>query len=436
MRKALVRAWMAARARPLVGHLEELEKSQWLTSDEAAAHQLIRLRETLAHAARAVPYYRTLFREAGFDPASVTTLDGLKRIPALTRETLTARFDDLMADPAPTGRFVRSTGGSTGRPLRFAVDSYEMMTRSAHIYRGLGWLGWQPGDRVAYVWGSDIDTREHKGLMGAVRDAFIGVLWLDAFTMSVPRLDECLERLERFKPTVLIGYPSSLHLLARRIIETSRRPPRVGGIECSAEMLVPRVREDLRRAFDCRVLDRYGCREAGVVAHECPEGSLHINSESVVVESEGGELLLTTLNNRSMPLVRYRNEDLGVLSNGHCACGRGLPLIEKIQGRLSDIIRSPSGGLIHGEFFTHLFYGCRHVSRFQVRQTTPDHLEIRVVATDEFTTSDQQVIESGILGHGDSGFRISWLRVQEIPSGESGKYRFIIPAAPDSADDV
>ena len=137
-----------------------------------------------------------------------------------------------------------------------------------------------------------------------------------------------------------------------------------------------------------------------------------------------------------MPLVRYRNEDLAVLNDRRCGCGRGLPLIEKLQGRLSDIIRSPGGRLIHGEFFTHLFYDVRHLSRFQVKQIRSDHLEIRLVASDGFSLSDQQTIERAILTHGDAAFRITWLRVDEIPSGQSGKYRFIIPAPPDSADGV
>ena len=435
MRKALVRAWMAARAGPLLATLREIEKSQWLAADQLAELQVRKLRAVLMHAGAHVPYYRDLFRSVRFEPESVRSTGDLARIPVLDRETLTARFDDLLAEPASPGRFVRSTGGSTGRPLRFAVDTHEMTTRSAHIYRGLGWLGWTPGDKTAYVWGSDIDTREHKGLLGSARDAFMGVLWLDAFTMSAERIDRCLERLSRFAPTVLIGYPSSLHLLAQRAIECSIRP-RIGGIECSAEMLTPRVRDDLKRAFGCPVLDRYGCRETGVVAHECPEGSLHINSESVVVESVGGELLLTTLNNRAMPLIRYRNEDLAVPGEGTCICGRGLPLLAKLQGRVSDIIRSPAGRLIHGEFFTHLFYGADEVRRFQVKQTRRDHLEIRVVATDRFDISCRERLEHAIVTHADAAFRVTWIRVDDIPSGQSGKYRFIIPAPPDSADDA
>ena len=434
MRKALVRAWMAARARPLLASLAEIEKSQWLSADEVAGLQNRKLRETLAHAAGSVPYYRDLFRKEGFDPMSVRSVTDLRRLPPLGRETLTARFDDLLADPAPPGRFIRSTGGSTGRPLRFAVDPHEMITRSAHIYRGLGWLGWHPGDKVAYVWGSDIDTREHKGTLGRLRDTFMRVLWLDAFTLSEELLDQYLDRLRVFEPKVLIGYPSSLHLLAQRAMETSVRP-RIGGIECSAEMLTPRVREDLRAAFGCPVLDRYGCRETGVVAHECPEGALHINAESVVVESLEGELLLTTLNNRSMPLIRYHNEDLGLLSERRCPCGRGLPLMDKLQGRMSDIIRTPGGRLIHGEFFTHLFYGVRDVSRFQVKQTRRDHLEIRVVAGERFMLADQKELERAIVAHADQAFGVTWMRVDEIPSGQSGKYRFIIAAPPDAADE-
>lgn len=425
MRRSLFRAWLRYRARDLLAHLQEIEKSQWLSADEVTALQVRKLKEILGYAGRVVPFYRDLFRREGFDPAAVRRVEDLGRLPPLDRTTLAGRFDDLRADPQPPGAWTRSTGGSTGRPLRFVVDRYEMTTRSAHIYRGLRWLGWDLGDRLAFVWGSDIDAREHRGAIGRARDLLAGVLWLDAFTLASSRLDDCLRRLRAFDPDALVGYPSSLHLLARRALDGGPQV-KLRGIETSAEVLAPAVRRDLRQAFGCAVLDRYGCREAGVVAHECPAGSMHVNAEAVVMECERGEVLVTTLNNRAMPLIRYRNEDLATGGEGACACGRGLPLVRGIQGRVSDIIRSPGGRLIHGEFFTHLFYDAPGVKQFQVAQTGPAQLEIRVVATGDFGSDRRLAMEAAIRRHADPAFRITWTDVEEIAPGPTGKYRFTI----------
>jgi len=435
MRRAIYRAWAALRARPLLRRMQELERSQWLSRDEIEALQIGRLRDTLTHAAREVPYYADLFRQAGLDPAAVKSVADLRSLPALSRETLAASYDRLRCrDGARAGVIERSTGGSSGRPVRFLVDEKEMTERSAHIYRNLRWLGWDLGDRMAYVWGSDIDSSEHSGWRGGLRDAVAGVLWLDAFRLEEATLDHQLDRLERFDPAVVIGYPSSLHLLARRALATGRRGP-LRGIETSAEMLAPEVRRELEQVFGCAVLDRYGCREAGVIAHECPAGGRHVNAEAVVMEMEQGEVLVTTLNNRVMPLIRYRLEDAAEPAPGACPCGRGLPLVGALRGRVSDIIRSPSGRLIHGEFFTHLFYGAQGVSAFQVEQTARNTLEIRYVADGRFDARSRDVITTAIRSHGDAAFSVGWVPVKSIDPGPSGKFRFTIGWSPSDRPD-
>ncbi len=425
MRRGLLRGYLQVRGRPLLSYLDAIEKSQWLPREELRSLQAAKLRAVLEHAGRTVPYYRLLFGSAGFDPGRVRGAEDLSGLPPLDRDTLVTRLHDLRSEQAARGGELRATGGSTGRPVRFVVDRHERTTRSAHLYRNLRWLGWDLGRRAAYVWGSDVDSREHRGTLARLGDALKGVLWLNAFTMTERDRDAWLDRLARFAPEVIIGYPSSLHLLARRALETGRRLE-TKGVQTSAEMLAEPVRRDIEAAFGGPVRDRYGCREAGVVAHECPRGRYHVNAEAVVMESLDGQVLLTTLNNYAMPLVRYANEDLAVLSEEPCPCGRGLPVVARLQGRRSDVIVSPGGRLIHGEFFTHLFYGASGVTRFQVRQTSLDGLEISVVAGDAFTDEARRRIEAAVLDHGDPGFRIAWRRVEDLPAGPSGKFRFTI----------
>lgn len=428
MRGALYRAWAALRTPALLRRLEDLDRSQWLSPAEVASAQMTRLRDLLSHAGRTVPYYRRVFREAGLDPARVRSLEDLRRLPPLQRETLAERFEDLRSDRPRASSRPRATGGSTGRMARFLVDERDLLERSAHLYRNLSWFGWRLGDRLAFLWGSDVDSREHRGLAGGARDTLAGVLWLDAFSVREDRLGDHLDRLESFAPRVLIGYPSSLHLLASHALASGRRL-RLEGVQTSAEVLSPRVRRDLEEVFGAKVLDRYGCREIGIAAHECPSGGMHVNAEAVVMECVEGEVLLTSLNNYAMPLIRYRNEDLAEMDEGTCRCGRGLPLVRAIRGRISDVLRTPGGRLVHGEFFTHLLYEERAVSRFQVVQTAPDRLEIRVVADAGFDEAARARVGRAIREHADATFVVSWISVPDLPAGPSGKFRFVIPHA-------
>jgi phenylacetate-CoA ligase len=127
-----------------------------------------------------------------------------------------------------------------------------------------------------------------------------------------------------------------------------------------------------------------------------------------------------------MPLIRYRNEDLVKIGGEACPCGRGLPMMTQVVGRRSDIIQSPSGRAIHGEFFTHLFYDAPGIREFQVVQTAPADLVIRVVADASFGASHRNRIEAAIRDHADAAFRVRWETLAEIPRGASGKFRFTL----------
>jgi len=427
LRRPLHHAYLAARQGEVLRLLARMERDEWLSTDEIRARQWERLRCLLVHAGRHVPFYRAFFAEAGLDPASLRGPEVLKTLPVVTKEMLRTRRDEFRSDDAASrGATSNATGGSTGEPLTFFQDDLYRLHRQAAMYRGFRWCGWRIGGPLAYLWGSDIDSRAHRGL-GAVRDALLGITWIDAFTLDDRAIDAVLGRLERADPDILIGYASSLSHLARRSLALEKGP-RLRAVETSAELLTPEARGDIERAFRTKVLDRYGCREGGVISHECgAEKGWHINTETVWIETDTeGRLLMTTLMNYSMPLIRYRNEDLVELEDRRCPCGRGLPLMTAVIGRRSDVILSPSGRAIHGEFFTHLFYGVPGVIEFQVVQKTMVDLLIRVVARGEFTPQQRSRIETAIREHADAAFRIRWETLAEIPRGPSGKHRFTL----------
>jgi len=427
VKRGIHRAYLAARHSDVLRLLPELERSEWLSSDETRARQWKRLLSLLEHAGSGVPFYRELFGREKFDPAALREPSDLSALPVLTKDLIRERGKELLsADAASRGAVVNATGGSTGEPLTFFQDRVYRLHRQAVMYRGFRWCGWTLGGPLAYLWGSDVDSRSHRGL-GALRDALLGITWIDAFTLDDGAIDRILSRLDSARPDILIGYASSVRHLARRALATGGGP-RLRSVETSAELLTADARRDIERAFSCQVLDRYGCREAGVISHECGAGrGWHINTETVWLETDAdGHLLVTTLQNYSMPLIRYRNDDLAELGSELCPCGRGLPLMTRVVGRRSDIIRSPSGKAIHGEFFTHLFYGAPGVKEFQVVQKRSDDLLIRVVAGPEFDAGQRRRIESTIREHGDAAFGVRWETMPEIPRGPSGKHRFTI----------
>ena len=427
MRRHLHRAYLRARQRQVLRILEDLERSQWLSPDEIEALQRNRLRALLQHAAANVPFYRKAFHEAGIDPRAIEGPEVLASLPVVTKEMIRGGEDLFVSqDAAVRGTVLNQTGGSTGKPLQLHQDRDYRLHRQAVMYRGFRWCGWRIGGPLAYVWGSDIDATAHRGL-GAIRDALFGVTWIDAFTLEQGALDAVLARIGRADPEILIGYTSTLRLLARKALGRGGGP-RVRSVETSAELLTAEARQEIETAFSTRVLDRYGCREAGVIAHECgARQGWHINAETVLLEIEAdGGLLVTTLMNRAMPLIRYRNEDLADLSGERCPCGRGLPLMSRVVGRRSDLILSPSGRAVHGEFFTHLFYGVPGVAEFQVVQETASDLVIRIVAEPAFSETHRRRIEAAIREHADPGFRVRWESVVRIPREASGKFRFTI----------
>jgi phenylacetate-CoA ligase len=419
----------------VVRTLAELNRTQWLPREEIEHLQQDRLAALLSHAVRKVPLYRTAMGKGALSPGGLKRADAvglLRTLEVVTKERLRARRSEFVSEDAGQRvSFENSTGGSTGEPLRFVQDRLYEVHRRAAMYRGFGWCGWPLGGRVAYLWGHDPDHGA-RTWRGRLLDGLFGNTRIDAFSLEEAGLDGILDDLGSARPDLLVGYASSLQLLARRALERGGGP-RLRAVQSSAEMLDAAARREIEQAFSCRVLDRYGCREAGTVAHECEAGEgWHINAESVVVETESdGSLLVTTLMNYSMPLIRYRNEDLVSLGEGACSCGRGLPLLTKVIGRRSDIIQSPSGRAIHGEFFTHLFYDAPGVRAFQVVQTSLTELVVRVVAEEGFDGEQRERIRRAIHERGDPGFKITWERVPRIPPGPSGKRRFTIRQIPD-----
>jgi phenylacetate-CoA ligase len=429
VRRLLTWAHYRARGNRTLDHLAEIERSQWLPREQVLDLQLEKLRNLLVHCGERIPYYCDAFRKVGFDPKGLRRLEDLAQAPVLDREDIPTNAPRMVDPDAPAwARVSNATGGSGGTPVRFFQDRRFQQIKMANIYRNFRWCGWDVGERQAFLWGADIDSHEHAGWAGALRDWLYNVEFSNAFGVDEAGLDSFLDRLSRYPPRLLVGYASSLHELESRA-RTRARSCRVGAVVSSAEVLTPDLRRRLEETFGAPVFDRYGAREVSTIAFECPshEG-LHTIDEANLVEIEpgtDGNVLVTNLNNFTMPLVRYRLGDRAHRIEGACPCGRGLGRLTPVHGRIGDYLVAPSGRKVHSEFFTHLFYGSRGVRQFEVVQTSAEDLVVRIVKGPEYETAFEESLSRAVRDHADSAFLLRFEYPSELQRTRSGKLRFV-----------
>jgi phenylacetate-CoA ligase len=208
----------------------------------------------------------------------------------------------------------------------------------------------------------------------------------------------------------------------------------VKGAFTTAEKLYKPQREAIERVFGCKVFDSYGSSEVQNIAAECTEGRMHINADFVVLEEDRAEgheprpFLVTSLQNYSMPFIRYRNEDCGSLSAETCTCGNHFPLMRLEIARTSDNFIFPGGRVVHGEFFTHLMYGSSGIVTFQFHQTAVDEIILSIVPGPGDVAARAEKIKDAIRQiHAvtpDRPVRVAVREVESIPLSKAGKYRF------------
>jgi phenylacetate-CoA ligase len=413
--------------------LLQMEASQWLDTEAIRAAQWRKLGALVRHAHAHVPFYRERFERAGLRPELIRDWPDLERLPILTKEDLRTHRDRLMARDRRYATTAYYSSGSTGPSAVVLVDRHAAAYRHAAVFRTYRWMGSNIGAGVLQFWGTQLDPLRRA--KERLRD-----LVMHRATVSTHRLDDAHFRrayrtLTRLKPSILYGFASALHEFARFLQSSGLPLDRAGvkGVLATGEPLLPHQRACLEQVFSCRAFVQYGAEEFGPIAYECPEGSLHVVAENVHVEQEPGSerdgrggLLITSLNNHVMPLIRYRLGDVGILSADTCVCGRGLPILKEISGRSVDFIRTPDGKLLHGINFDYLpKHFLEEIRQFQIVQTTADTLQVNVVRDAGFRDDTLARFERQMRGIVGGELKIGFELWSEIPRSRSGKAQFV-----------
>jgi len=373
-----------------LARLNVMEKNQYLDVDRLDDLRLKKLIEIITYAYNNTEYYKRIFDEQGISPKDIKSFSDLSKIPPLKKTDIQNNSNELLSKEFDRTTLIKdASGGSTGEPTVFYKNLEYQQLRAADQLRHDRWSGWDIGDRFALIWGAQRDLKATKSIKEFIISRFIARIWeLDAFEMNKNKMDSYVANLERIQPKMILGYASALVAFSNFLIK--HHPDHnisPSGIISSAEMLTEDMRVIIEKAFKCKVLNRYGSREVGLIASECKQQTgLHINADNVFVEvvkdgkpvpiGGNGEILVTDFSNHGMPLIRYK----GCLSVDSCSCGITLPLMKSVDGRVADFFVSNEGTLVHGEYFTHLFYGIEEVEKFQMIQEKIDLVTLKIVS--------------------------------------------------------
>jgi phenylacetate-CoA ligase len=418
-----------------------LEESQWWDRERMGRYQDERLRAIVRHAYEHVPYYRELFDHHGIRADRFNGREDLPRIPVITRETVKARLADLVSRAFRPAQLRHGhTSGTTGSPLSMYFSPSMITMNYAVMDRQYAWAQLalrRGGDRIAVLRGNVIVPLEQKKPPFWRQNYLHNQLLLSNFHMTPANLDLYFAEIRRFAPRVLDGYPSSLYVLARLLLNRNERLPLAACIT-SSETLFDFQREAIEKAFECRVFDYYAAAERVVFATECDRHEGHHVCEEYgyteVLDADGrvlppgseGIMHGTTLHNDGMPLLRYQTMDRTVLRAQRCSCGRPLLMMDDVSTKAEDMLRLADGRLISPSVLTHPFKPLDCIEGSQLVQTDVDRLVIRLVPRPEYTAAHGTQLVRDLKARLGSDMRVEIEMCAELPRTRSGKFKWVI----------
>ncbi len=415
----------------------DLKETEWLSKDELVALQQRKLQRLLQHAYVHVPFYRDAMRSAGVHPLEMDSLDDIRRLPLLSKDDVRRNlYFKMFADNHDKRDMLKvTTSGSTGEPFTTYADRYQLEVRFATTLRCAEWTGWRFGDRQARLWHQTLGMTKVQVIRERIDAWFMRRLFVPAFEIDSANIEHFVGAIRAHRPVLLDGYAESLNFLASYVREGGHPGFSPKAIISSAQGLPDNVRALIESGFDTKVYDKYGAREFSGIAYQCGESpDHHVMDESYIVEllvddrpaepGEVGEVVITDLNNFSVPLIRYRIGDLAVAVDNSvpCACGRQLSRIGRIEGRTHAIVYCANGTWLPGSFFLHFFKDYEHAIRFfQIQQERRGEFVLKIVKNRRFSEPELALIMTELRAYVGEDTRIDIEFCDAIPLLGTGK---------------
>ena len=416
--------------------------------EEARNRIYTRVKDTLVHAFNTSPYYREAWAKTGFHPNEFNRLEDLGRLPVVTKEVIEKNKERMISGLYKKQDLVVSyTGGSSGNCTSFFMDRGCRTRRVGRQWGILDLCGYGPGDRAGLIWGAGQDLGNRDDTLGFSLKRRLRIFstareTLHCNPLSEKSMHEYYTRLRNFEPRVLYGYPSAMCAFAEFIREKGMPPLQVKNIYCTAERLTGDQRKLLQENFTGDVFNLYCTREHGCIGFECKEhNGFHLDTGSVYVEisnrREGsgsgvpGEILVTDLLNRGMPLIRNRIGDRGELSRDPCKCGSPLPLLSRFQGRVTDMLYRDDGSRVPGLLLIDMFLDIPEVRDIQIIQERREEVDMYLVGKDPFNPDIENLAIMETRKYLGETMKVNIKPVSEIPrNNNSGKHQEVICRVP------
>jgi len=413
---------------------------QWNTLEENKKIQQKKLYKLIEYASENIPYYKRIIQEHNILFSEDTIFEDIKKFPLLTKDVIRNHFDELYKFRDLT--YYRNTSsGSTGEPVIFYQDSNYFAWNVATKTLFDEWAGRKIGEPMVRLWGSTLDIlKRSQGFKGYLKQLLSGVTTLSSTKVSEEDMHRYLRAINKIKPGLILAYANFMGEFTHFIQNHDLPIYSPKAIMTSACVLFPEIRKNIEEVFQTTVFNRYGSREVGDIACNCEKSiGLHLipdihyleitdDEEREIEAGKSGNIIITLLTNYTMPLIRYKIEDRGVLSKKNGLCRHGLPFLEKIEGRIVGHFKNKFGDITSGGFFFAILLSCKNIKQFQIIQEEIDYISINLVLIDKTELknmkNDFKEINRKIKLAMGNDTKIKHNIVDEIKPSPSGKYLY------------
>ena len=428
------------RQRKTISYLKEYQRSQFLSPDALRVLQWNKLQQLLSYASENIPYYKKKWSSLGIRINDIRSMEDYGKLPVLTKDEIRKNYNDLISEEHRSTLIHKTTGGSSGQPLKFAITRESYERRMAVKYRGYSWVGAGLGAKTALLWVDPnyaTNSNIFHNLKSTLYNRFFNSKVLNSFVMNESNMADYSAQLNSYNAPILIGYVGPLVELANFIEQERIQVYSPTAILTGAELLYQFQREHLEKTFRCPVYNTYGCREVMLIGSECKfRTGLHMNVDHLVIETLDedlkqinnrlGHVAITDLHNYGMPLIRYINEDMAVISGTQCRCGINLPLLNSIEGRVFDMVYLSDNKKVTGGIFSYIIKDLPYIKQYQVIQDKIGEFKIKLALTGTPPQVKFDELRHKLEHALGVGTRLNFEIVEQIEVSSSGKHRPIV----------
>jgi phenylacetate-CoA ligase len=412
---------------------QQFEEAQWWSPQKLLDAQLMQLGLLLQHANASVPWQAERLRTSGYVAGAAMSLDALRRLPITTRRDLQAHFEAMVSRHPLTSHGAgrdQYTSGSTGTPVKVRTNDlkqvyWHALTLRDHLWHRRRLEGKFAAIRIAGEEGSHASWGFSAGTVyGTGPGVQLGVH---------ADLDAQCRWLLTERPDYLLSYPSNLSALARHTLDRGIELSFLTGVLTFGEALSDELRDELRTAWQVELTDMYSAQEMGCIALQCPDAQCyHVQSECVLVEvldgngtpcrpGETGRIVVTDLHNFEMPLVRYELGDYATVGEP-CRCGRGLPVLKSIVGRVRNMLVLPDGRRRFPRIGAKSLAAITCIRQYQFAQVAPTRIEARLVVDRPLAPNEEAHMRDVIHGRLGYPYDVTFRYCDTLARHPSGKF--------------